>query len=162
MMLASFFESTKFIAHLLPVSFLRIFLGYMYLEQALNHIKLGWLDKPALSSKLTSILASSSNLGEWYRVLLESIGIPYWLEVSFLIILLELAIGVSYLIGYLVRPMALFAAGMLWFQMGYSDPSEIMNLKVLLVVNIFISWIGAGRVLGFDYYFYKKHRGIWW
>jgi len=160
-MLASFFESTKFIAHLLPVSFLRIFLGYLYLEQALNHIKLGLLDKPILSVKISQMLATG-NLGEWYGFLMENIGIPYWLETSFVIILMELAVGVSYLCGYLVRPMALFAAGMLWFQIGIAEASEVMDLKILLVVNIFLSWIGAGRVLGFDYYFYKKHRGIWW
>lgn len=160
-MLASFFESVKFIAHLLPVSFLRIFLGYLYFEQAINHIRLGWLDKPILSVKVSQLL-SSSNLGEWHRLALENIAIPYWLEASFLIILLELAIGISYLAGYLVRPMALFAACMLWFQLGIVEPSQIMDLKILLVVNIFLSWIGAGRVLGFDYYFYKKQRGIWW
>lgn len=160
-MLASFFESTKFIAHLLPVSFLRVFLGYLYLEQAFNHIKLGWLDKPILSSKVTQILATN-NVSEWYRSILESVAVPYWLEVAFVIILLELAIGISYLFGYLVRPMALFAAAMLWFQMGISEPVEIINLKILFVISIFLAWIGAGRVLGFDYYFYKKHRGIWW
>jgi len=160
-MLASFFESTKFIAHLLPVSFLRVFLGYLYLEQAFNHVKLGWLDKPILSLKVTQILANNS-LSEWNRIILESVAVPYWLEVAFVIILLELAVGISYLIGYLVRPMALFAAAMLWLQIGISEPSDIMNLKIMLVVNIFLAWIGAGRVLGFDYYFYKKHRGIWW
>jgi len=160
-MLASFFESTKFIAHLLPVSFLRVFLGYLYLEQAFNHVKLGWLDKPILSLKVTQILANNS-LSEWNRIILESVAVPYWLEVAFVIILLELAVGISYLIGYLVRPMALFAAAMLWLQIGISEPGDIMNLKIMLVVNIFLAWIGAGRVLGFDYYFYKKHRGIWW
>jgi thiosulfate dehydrogenase (quinone) large subunit len=160
-MLASFFESIKFIGHLLPVSFLRIFLGYMYLEQGFNHIHLGWLDKPVLSSKLSEILLDES-VTEWYRFLFEVIGIPHWLEVSFLIILLEIGIGISYLLGYLVRPMALIAASMVWFHMGISNPSQLMDLKIVLVVSIFLAWIGAGRVLGLDYYFYKKHRGIWW
>lgn len=160
-MLAAFFESTKFVAHLLPVSFMRIFLGYVYLQQALNHITLGWLDKPILSSKLSSILPSVE-MGDWLRWVVENLAVPYWLEVSFVLIAFEFAIAISYLAGYLVRPIAVIAAILVWLQLPLAATGEVLLLKILLVLHIFLSWIGAGRVLGFDYYFYKKQRGLWW
>lgn len=160
-MFVAFLESIKFIAHLLPVSFLRIFMGYLYLEQARQHILLGWLDKPILSTKLSSLLMSV-DFSPVTRNFIELWLIPYWLEVSFIIIAIEIAIGVSYLFGYLVRPLALFGVLLVLGQMTVVADHELLHLKVLLVIHFFLAWIGAGRVLGFDYYFYKRDRGLWW
>ena len=160
-MLAAFLESTKFIAHLLPVSFLRIFFGYLYTQEALNHIALGWLDRPLISARLGALLPQV-DLNPYARILIETIGIPFWQEVSFLVIAIELAVGISFLLGYLVRPLALLASLLVLGQMSIAGPDELVLLKIILVVQIFLAWIGAGRVLGLDYYFYKKDRGIWW
>lgn len=160
-MFVAFLESIKFIAHLLPVSFLRIFMGYLYLEQARQHILLGWLDKPILSTKLSTLL-TTTDFSPVARNFTEIWLIPYWLEVSFIIIAIEIAIGVSYLVGYLVRPLALLGVVLVLGQMTIVAMPELLHLKVLLVIHFFLAWIGAGRVLGFDYYFYKRDRGIWW
>ena len=34
--------------------------------------------------------------------------------------------------------------------------------KTILAVHVMMAWVGAGRCLGFDYYFFKRRRGIWW
>lgn len=160
-MLSSFFESIKFVAHLLPVSFLRIFLGYVYLKKTFDHIDAGWLDKPILSSWIGEILPSLA-LSKWHLWSVETLVIPYWKEFAFLVIGMELAIGVSFLLGYLARPMAIIAGFMVWIQMSFVLPQEVVMYKILFVVQIFLAWVGAGRVLGIDYYFYKKQRGLWW
>lgn len=160
-MFVAFLESIKFIAHLLPVSFLRIFMGYLYLEQARQHISLGWLDKPILSTKMSTLL-TTADITPAARNLVELWIIPNWLEVSFIIIAIEIAIGISYLIGYLVRPLALMGLFLVLAQMSLPVMSELPYLKILLVIHFFLAWIGAGRVLGFDYYFYKRDRGLWW
>ncbi len=161
-MFAAFFESIKFVAHLLPVSFLRIFFGYVYLQQAIEHYDLGWLDKPALSLWLNQALLKAE-IPPWYAWLIENAAIPYWQQTTFIIIGLEAAIGISYLVGYLVRPIALIGAGMMLAQFAFVPTlDQLVNYKILFVVHVFLAWIGAGRVLGFDYYFYKKQRGIWW
>ena len=51
-MLQAYFESLKYVGHLLPVSFLRIFLGYFYIEQALHDWKLHILGSSAISDLL--------------------------------------------------------------------------------------------------------------
>jgi thiosulfate dehydrogenase (quinone) large subunit len=31
-----------------------------------------------------------------------------------------------------------------------------------LVLFLILAWLGAGRCLGLDYFFYKRDRGMWW
>jgi thiosulfate dehydrogenase [quinone] large subunit len=34
--------------------------------------------------------------------------------------------------------------------------------KLHFVLFLVLAWLGAGRCLGLDYFFYKRDRGIWW
>ena len=159
-MLAAFLESLRFIGHLLPVSFLRIFLGYVYLQ------KFGlFLDRYQKQIPLwpTQHVAQKFLSPETADYTFSSLGL--WLfqhqsNWAFFYIGCLLAIALSYLLGYLVRPMAYLAAFLVMMEMGWLE--SIDYSKLLLSVHIFLGWIGAGRVLGVDYYFYKRERGLWW
>jgi thiosulfate dehydrogenase [quinone] large subunit len=163
-MLVAFVESIKYVGHLLPIAFLRIFLGYFYFNQGLGLMRgpRDFLSQAYLAEDIRNYLARSP-APEWYKAALETIVIPNWHVFAVTLVVLYLAIGVSYIIGYFVRPFAIIAI-MLCFAMLFATgpgPSEAQAM-FLLVLHFTLGWMGAGRCLGIDYYFYKRRRGVWW
>ncbi|MFP5520111.1 MAG: DoxX family membrane protein [Bdellovibrionia bacterium] len=160
-MLLAFFESIKYVGHLLPVSFLRIYLGYYYFQLALAKYSGDFLTRPRIADQIAEWLPASQ-APVWYKALLNSYFIPHWQTVAFAIVGIEFAIGISYLLGYVVRPIALLAAFFALNLMFMSGPQQEELLKTFFAIHIILAWIGAGRCLGLDYYFYKRRRGLWW
>ncbi len=160
-MLIAFFESIKYIGHQWPVAFLRVFLGYYYFNEGLQKIKNDFLTSPKLAEMISDGLAI--NLASaWYQVFLDNIVVYHWKTFSHLIVLSEILVGVSFLVGYLVRPMAVLGVVLsihylLLFRLEYEP-----FYKLLIVSHMVLAWIGAGRCLGVDYFFYKRNRGILW
>ncbi len=160
-MFTAFFESVKYVGHLLPISFLRVFLGYYYLEQALHQFRGDYLSRPKLAAQITDILPTLQTAG-WYRNFLEVVVIPNWQVFAFAILGLQFAIAVSYIIGYVVRPMALVGVLLSFNLMILSGPQLTDLYKTFVAIHLIMAWVGAGRCLGFDYYFFKRRRGFWW
>lgn len=161
-MLVAFVESIKYVGHLLPVAFLRVFLGYYYFNQALINLHGDFLTHAYLAEDIRNHLPVST-APDWYKVFLETIAIPNWHFFAVSIVVLQFAVGVSYILGYLVRPLSLVAIflGMnLMLALG-PHQSELQSTFMLLI-HFTLGWLGAGRCLGVDYYFYKRRRGIWW
>lgn len=160
-MFAAFFESVKYVGHLLPVSFLRIFLGYAYLQTALVKFNSDFLNRPRLAAEIAEILpALQAPL--WYKNAIETLLIPHWQGFAFIVVGLEFAVAISYLLGYVVRPMAFIAALMALNQLVVAGSGHDEIYRLLLATHLLMAWVGAGRCLGFDYYFFKRRRGIWW
>jgi thiosulfate dehydrogenase [quinone] large subunit len=160
-MFVSFLESIKYVGHLVPISFLRIFLGYYYFESALQKYSGDFLIKPKIAESISEYLPLS-HAPEWYKIIISSQFIPQWQFLAFLITGFEFAIGISYLFGYVVRPMALigiFLSANMIFILG---PQTEDIQKTFLAIHFVMAWIGAGRCLGVDYYFFKRRRGFWW
>src|SRR4051812_34944796 len=107
-MLVAFFESIKYVGHLLPVAALRIFLGLYYLQQALIKLQGDFLLRPRIAEQIAEWLPAS-HAPEWYKSLINYF-LPNWTALAFVIMALEFTIGISYLVGYVVRPVGLFAA----------------------------------------------------
>lgn len=167
-MLVAFVESIKYIGHMLPVAFLRVFLGYYYLNQALIQLHTDFLSHPYLAEDIRAFLARST-APEWYKSFLDVVVIPNWQIFAAAIVIAHLLIGLSYILGYLVRPMSMLAIFMglnLLLALGVGGHQSQMTAELqttfVLVIHFTLGWIGAGRCLGFDYYFYKRRRGIWW
>lgn len=167
-MLVAFVESFKYIGHLIPVACLRIFLGGYYLKHALGAIQGDFLTRAYLAEDIRNHLPQS-NAPEWFRWFLESAVIPNWQVFAIGVTAAQFFIGISYIVGYLVRPAALtgvlVCAGLMGAMGANSVNSGIGNLQTttfMLVLHLVLGWIGAGRCLGFDYFFYKRHRGLWW
>ena len=160
-MFVSFLDSVKYVGHLVPISFLRIFLGYYYLQSALVKYTSDFLVKPKIAETISEFLPLSQ-APEWYKVIVTIHLIPQWQILAFLITGFEFAIAVSYIIGYVVRPMAVIGIVLSLNMIFIMGPDfEDLN-KTFLALHLVMAWIGAGRCLGVDYYFYKRRRGIWW
>lgn len=160
-MLIAFFESVKYVGHLLPISFLRIFLGYFYLEQALLKFQGDFLTRPRIADQMAEWLPSS-HAPNWFKIFASSQMIPNWQTVAFIILGLEFAIGISYIIGYVVRPVALLGIFLCINMLFISGPAMEDLHKTFLAIHLILAWVGAGRCLGVDYYFFKRRRGFWW
>jgi thiosulfate dehydrogenase [quinone] large subunit len=160
-MFASFFESVKYVGHLLPISFLRVFLGYYYLELSMTAYRGDFLWRPRLAAVVSEALPTLS-VPDWYRLFLETMVIPHWQIFSFLILGFQFALAVSYLLGYVVRPMALIGIAVSLFYLVLSSHPTDDLYRTLIAIHFMMAWVGAGRCLGLDYYFFKRRRGMWW
>jgi thiosulfate dehydrogenase [quinone] large subunit len=160
-MLTAFFESIKYIGHLYPVAFLRIFLGYYWLNQSLIEYQTGLFTSQVFIDQVRSSEYMLS-FPSWYRWIFDHMAYPYWSMVSHGILSVCFFVGVSLVIGFLVRPMGvigiIISFHYVLFSTGY--PNTLYSTFIAILVTIVA--LGAGRCVGFDYYFYKRHRGIWW
>jgi thiosulfate dehydrogenase (quinone) large subunit len=160
-MFVAFFESVKYVGHLLPIAFLRVFLGYYYLQQALLKYRGDYLIRPKLAAQVAEVLPNLQ-VPSWYRSILELYFIPHWQTFAFAATALEFAIAFSYIFGYVVRPVAILGILLSINMLAISGPQFEDLHKTFLAIHLMMAWVGAGRCLGFDYYFYKRRRGIWW
>jgi thiosulfate dehydrogenase [quinone] large subunit len=160
-MFASFFESVKYVGHLLPISFLRVFLGYYYFQQALSAYQGDFLMRPRLAAMVSEALPTLS-VPQWYRSFLENMVVPHWQIFAFIILGLQFAIAISYLLGYVVRPMALMGMAISLFYLVLSNHPADDLFRTFIAIHFVMAWVGAGRCLGIDYYFFKRRRGVWW
>ena len=98
----------------------------------------------------------------WYRLLLSEYVIQYWQVAAFLFIGLQLVIGISYVIGYVVRPVSILAVLLCLNYFAIHSVEREVFFKLLIACHIMLAWVGAGRCLGLDYYFFKRRRGLLW
>jgi thiosulfate dehydrogenase [quinone] large subunit len=161
-MILAFVESVKYVGHMVPLAFLRIFFGYYYLSAALGSHKNGFLQRSNLVGEIRHYLPVSQ-APDWFRSVLEACVLPNPQVFVTVLVVIQVVIGVSYLIGYLVRPLSmlaiLFCVFLLW---SLGPASTDIPFRFLIAIHLMLGWIGAGRCLGFDYFFYKRRRGIWW
>jgi thiosulfate dehydrogenase (quinone) large subunit len=160
-MFVAFLESIKHVGHLYPVAVLRIFLGYIYFANALERLNGSFLEQPRLAATIMNNI-SNKNLGTWYQQILEGLVVPNWQFFAYTVVYLEFVIGVSFLLGFLVRPIAILGILLAWNAIFIGSPALVPMQQCFLAMFIVLMWIGAGRCLGFDYFFYKRHRGLWW
>lgn len=160
-MFAAFFESVKYVGHLIPLSFLRVFLGYSYLQAALLKFNSDFLVRPRLAGEIAELLPTLQ-APIWYKDMIEVVFIPHWQTFAFVVTALEFGIAISFLFGYLVRPMAVIAAIICFNQLILAGPDHDDLPRLMIAIHLLLAWVGAGRCLGLDYYFYKRRRGLWW
>lgn len=161
-MLVAFVESVKYVGHLLPVAFLRVFLGYYYFNQALINLHGEFLSRAYLAEDIRNYIPRTT-APEWYKAALETVVIPNWQFFAVAITVMQLAIGISYIVGYLVRPFSMIAILLgLNLMLALGPHQSELQSTFMLIIHFTLGWLGAGRCLGLDYYFYKRRRGIWW
>ncbi len=159
-MLASFLESIKYVGHMYPVAFVRIVLGYQSLSTVIDRLNTGYLEHPYISERLNLSMAGE-NSGLYFEIFKNLIQ-SQWLVMTYVLILFEIFIGISYILGFGVRIAALL--GMLlsmhihFFFEFQSSPGQIF----LFYIHLLFLMLGAGRCLGLDYYFFKSRRGLLW
>lgn len=160
-MFVAFLESIKHVGHLYPIAVLRIYLGYIYLSSALERLDGAFFQQPRLAAMIMENLPQK-NLSPWYQQILENLIVPNWQIFAYTLVYLQILIGVSFLIGFLVRPVALIGIFLAANAVFIVAPSDVPLQQCYLALFIVLFWVGAGRCLGFDYFFYKRQRGLWW
>ena len=160
-MILSFFESIKYVGHLYPIALLRIFLGYFFLDMAIARVNGEFLNQPRLAATIMDSLPQV-DAGSWYILFLQDVVVPNWKFFAYTLTYFEFIIGICFIIGFLVRPAALMGAfiALNFIYFGGAESTLLHQTHLSLFVVLF--WLGAGRCLGFDYYFYKRVRGFWW
>lgn len=160
-MVIAFFESFRFMGHLWPVALLRMFTGLLFFNAGMAKLSNGFLDQPQLQQIISKwIEAGATHVS--YIDFLNNWVMPHWKVFSHLVTYGEIAIGLSLIFGFLVRPSTLAAIIMsVNFILAAGEQAAEIN-KVLIAINSMLFMISAGRCIGLDYYFYKRVRGFWW
>lgn len=160
-MIFAFFESIKYVGHLLPMAILRIYMGLWFLRLALDKLNGDYLLQPKLASAINEYVRLSS-APDWYRQVLESVVVPNWQIFAYTLMYFEFLIGIGLILGFLSRPLALIMTFVAWNYL-YTSPAELWPVyKLIMVVGLVLAWLGAGRSLGLDYFFFKRQRGLLW
>lgn len=160
-MFISFFESFKYMGHLWPIALLRIYVGYFFLQAGIHRIQEGVLKNPIIQSTLQSWIDTHP---QNHKVLgaFQSWLVNHWQITSEAVVIAQILVGVCFIIGFMVRPAALIAIVLsLDFMAAVGSEAVTLN-KIFIVLNAALFLVAAGRCYGFDYYFYKRVRGIWW
>ena len=160
-MFVAFFESFKYVGHLYPLAALRIYIGYCFVQSALVRFEGDYLLQPRLAAAINEYVPQS-DVPLWYARVLEGFVVPNWQIFAYSITYLEFVIGFCFLVGFLVRPAALVGVFLSLNYIYTSAPSLAELHQVYLAIFVTMAWLGAGRCLGFDYFFFKRNRGIWW
>jgi thiosulfate dehydrogenase [quinone] large subunit len=160
-MVLSFLESIKYSGLMWPIAFLRIYVGTHFLDSAIVRLKSGYLHNPYLNESLRKGLAFEQ-APAWYQSVLENWVMQHWKLASYIDLSAHFIIGISLILGYMVRPTTLLGCLMtiqaLWLSAG---PDSQSSEYLLLILFLFFA-VGAGRSIGVDYYFFKSRRGLWW
>ena len=140
---------------------IRIIFGYRYISLALDRIRAGYLEH-AYISEYFNLSGSDLRIPDFYFQLFKNLVQSQWFQLTCVFISLEVLIGISYVLGFCVRLAGLFGIILsfhiyLFFSAQYGTGQIYMfYLHLLFLLS------GAGRCLGFDYYFFKSRRGLFW
>lgn len=160
-MLVAYIESMKYVGHLFPVALLRIYLGWSFLSTAWQRYQGDYLSQPRIAAAITE-WAPTSAAPDWYKDFLDNTVVPNWQIFAYCVVYFGFLVGISFIIGFFVRPVALLAALLTMNFMVNSSP-ELLDLHRLhLILFLMLAWLGAGRCMGLDYFFYKRDRGLLW
>src|SRR5690606_1937505 len=102
----AFFESIKYLGHLLPLSFLRIYMGYYFLGRAIWKFEGDYLLQPRIAAAINEYLPQS-DAPLWYKDFLENVVVPNWQVFAYSITYCEFIVGLSFIVGFLIRPVSL-------------------------------------------------------
>jgi thiosulfate dehydrogenase [quinone] large subunit len=160
-MITAFIESFKYSGYLFPISFLRIFLGFEFLNSALTRIEEDFLLQPRLAAEISEWLPYGT-APVWYKNIVSDYVIEHWQFFAYTITFSEFVIAFSFILGFFIRPISLIALVLTFNLMLNSQPALAELYKIHSALIFILLWMGAGRCIGLDYYFFKRHRGIWW
>lgn len=147
--------------HLWPIALLRIYTGLFFLKAGLRQVHAGVLNNPVLQSTMQKWIDEHPQNHKLF-IALQNWFLSHWQVTSHAVVVAQIIVGICFIIGFMVRPAALLAI-ILCLDFMAAVGSEMVNLnKIFIALNAALFLVAAGRCVGFDYYFYKRVRGIWW
>lgn len=144
-----------------PLAVLRVFVGYQFIQSAMLKIQGDYLIQPRLAAEISEWLPHNP-APIWYKNLVSDHVFDNWQIFAYFITYCEFLIGLSFIFGFIVRPASLLA---LFLSINFilnSSPHVADLYKLYAAIIFILMWAGAGRCMGFDYFFFKRQRGIWW
>lgn len=160
-MFYSFLESIKFTAHIFPLAIFRIGIGSYFLNQSFDKLNTNYLVTPQLARTLNELL-SSSQASLNFKYLISETIIPSWQFFAYFLFFVQLFIGFSFVSGFLIRISAILGAILCSFYLLMQVSSITPFYQILFLSFLSMGFIGAGRCLGIDYFFYKRYNGWLW
>ncbi len=149
MSLASNFKQSTCLGYL---AILRIAVGYHFLMAAIPKLTGKFIDGQILPKELAKTVVKDP-LG-WHRDFIVGFVIPHAHAFSYLIAFGELAIGISLLLGCLVRISALFGAfhnlNILLAIAVANGGAQLGINRIFIVLELVFVFASAGRALGLD------------
>ncbi len=149
------------------IAFLRIFLGIMWLfEVTVGHNwKIGglasdsnprWMGPEAGEAvREASASAIADGTYSWFAWLFDVVVIPNATEIGYLVIGLQLLLGVCFIIGIAVRPLAVAAIVM---DISILMLGNSMIPPLFLAMHLFVLVAGAGHYFGADGWILERTR----
>ena len=147
------------------IAFTRIFLGVMWLfEVTVGHnwkiggfgsdVHPGWIGAnrgDVVREDVAQAIADGT--WSWFPSLYDSVVVPNAVLFSWLTIIFQVAIGVAFIVGFAVRPLAVMALGLDFsiFMLGNSRIPPFFA-----AMHLFVLATGAGRFYGLDGYLLGK------
>lgn len=160
-MVLAYLESVKYVGHLWPVALMRIIFGYHYITMMVQKLNKGYLEHAYISERLRLDSDQIFAPGLYFD-LFKSLVQSQWYLITYVIVAVELLIGISYILGFGVRVIAVFGMILsLHIYLFFDFPASPAHIY-LFYTHLLFCLLGAGRCLGVDYYFYKSRRGLLW
>lgn len=160
-MFYSFLESIKFTAHIFPLALLRIGIGTYFLNESFDKLNTNYLFTPQLARILNELL-SNSQASLNFKYLISETIIPSWQLFAYFLFFVQMFIGLSFVSGFLVRIGSILGVILCSFFLLMQVSSITPFYQILFLSFLSMGLIGAGRCLGFDYFFYKRYNGWLW
>lgn len=160
-MLASYFESIKYVGHMWPVAFVRIVLGYQSLSLVVNRVQMGYLEHATISERL-NLSEGDSSAPSLYFELFKNLIQSQWLVMTYILLGVQIVIGISYIFGFGVRVASVLGMILSLHAYLFFDAQFGPGQLYLFYIHLLFCLIGAGRCLGLDYYMFKSRRGLFW
>lgn len=160
-MIVAFFESFKYVGHMFPIALLRIYMGLYFFGMAYEKYNGDFLYQPRLAAMINEWLPMSQ-APIWYREFVEAIVVPNWQIFSYTLTYCEFMIGVGFIFGFLVRPLSILGFFICLNLVYFSSMDLSLLYKAYLAMFATMAWLGSGRCVGIDYFFFKRQRGLWW
>jgi uncharacterized membrane protein YphA (DoxX/SURF4 family) len=154
------FKQSTYLGYL---ALLRILVGCLFLLVAWPKVSGRFLNGRVLRQQLLDGVQKDP-LG-WHRAFVEGFVIPHAHFFSYLVIVGELSIGISLIIGLLVRISSLFGAFYnfnILFSVAYAAGGGTVNYnRVLVLLHLIFVSASAGRALGIDGVLKRRFPRSW-
>lgn len=161
-MIIAFLESFKYRGHLWPIALLRIYVGTFFLHMGIRHMQEGVSVHPIFQG-VVQRFAAESHFSSSVLIALQSWLLNHGQLINQIGLIVLFIIGVSFVLGFMVRPSALMALALTYnFMLAEKGMDDFWLYEVLMALTLAFFFVAAGRCWGFDYYFYKRVRGLWW
>jgi len=160
MSLTQNFKQNTYLGYLALV---RIAVGYHFMTAAWPKLTGSFVDGHLLPEDLVKTVAKDPFA--WHRAFIQAFVIPHAVFFSHLIAFGEMAIGISFVVGCLVRVSGIFSAFHnfnILLAIAWANGGAQLGLnRTYIVLGVVFALSGAGRSLGLDGLLKRRFPGTW-